>query len=675
MAEKLKIQPESDKEIFNNQWLEAQKAQYDYHISPNEVQNQPVAPEVTTEYKETEISQAYEQVVNAFEKLRVEEETIEENNEQSSEEKPNEEKSEEIPQENILTNEIEKTPTLIQKASRLLADKLGITRRRRFKEQRRRIKEHEALMQQERAKQKAYEEGKKKWEEREAQTRKEREEREAQARKEREEREAQLKAEQERREKESLAKHMAEARGHFEGEKKERIRKQRIQEIVEKDLNSRLLSIENLEEEILLENSEVQKRFVEFENSQIPVYDLKGLAFSMLSTTIDYKQIDGYSKAIGANSSRAVFDDPAIWVENYYKVSASNGFKENGPNSRGDTISTSYRNSERDRKSYATGELIYGFSGVSADSIINIYIGDGATLNTVGKYDTKLSSPDIIDELEGPDKFGFYNEVLLRRYSETGQAKLPDYIIVEDDKVSEIALKHAKFFNIPIVNIENSIYREKAIKHGEEIIKSIDWNGDYIDINKKISELMSISEYGQSYYQRESIGRECDKLVIPRDLIEDERTNVCFELSNLEFDRRLGFIKDVLEKAIKDIDNATANGQKAQDFPQFDLFNVYIEDVQNGQYCHCFDDKEDWSRSVPGNCNSIYIVFRIKGTHHTMPTMIFDGENIYKLEEAIAHGTRTQEDIDNADSSYYKEIEPLVRDYFRAFRQNYKIKR
>lgn len=186
MAEKLKIQPESDKEIFNNQWLEAQKAQYDYHISPNEVQNQPVAPEVITEYKETEISQAYEQVVNAFEKLRVEKETIEENNEQSSEEKPNEEKSEEIPQENILTNEIEKTPTLIQRASRLLADKLGITRRRRVKEQRRRFKEHKALMRQEQAKQKAYEE------------------RVAQERKEREEREAQFKAEQERREKSLL---------------------------------------------------------------------------------------------------------------------------------------------------------------------------------------------------------------------------------------------------------------------------------------------------------------------------------------------------------------------------------------------------------------------------------------------------------------------------------------
>lgn len=655
MAEKLKIQPESDKEIFNNQWLEAQKTQYDYHISPNEVQNQPVTPEVTTEYKETEISQAYEQVVNAFEKLRVEEETIEENNEQSSEEKPNEEKSEEIPQENILTNEIEKTPTLIQRASRLLADKLGITRRRRFKE-------HKALMRQEQAKQKAYEERVKKWEEREAQERKEREEREAQ-----------FKAEQERREKESLAKYMAEMRGHFESEKKERIRKQRIQEIVEKDLNSRLLSIENLEEEILLENSEVQKRFVEFENSQIPVYDLKGLAFSMLSTTIDYKKNTGLSEGVGVNSSRAVFDDPAIWVENYYKVSASNDFKENGPNSRGDTISTSYRNSERNRDSYAHGKLIYGFSGVSADSIINIYIGDGLTRNTAGKHDTKLSSPDIIDALEGPDKICPYNEVLLRRYSETGQAKLPDYIIVEDDKVSETALKHAKFFNIPIVNIENNIYREKAIKHGEEIIKSIDWNGDYIDINKKISELASISEYGQRYDQRKSIGRKCDEPVIQRSLIEDEMTNVCFELSNLEFDRRLGFVKDVLEKAIKDIDNATANGQKAQDFPQFDFFDVHIEDVQNGQCCGCFGDREDLTRRAPGNCNSIYIDFKIKGTHHTMSTIIFDGENIYKSEEAIAHGTRTQEDIDNADSSYYKEIEPLVRDYFRAFRQNFKL--
>ena len=521
------------------------------------------------------------------------------------------------------------------------------------------------MTRQERSKLKAYEERKKKWEEREAQ-----------ARKEREQREAQFKAEQERREKESLAKYMAEARGHFESEKKERIRKQRIQEIVEKDLNSRLLSIENLEEEILLENSEVQKRFVEFENSQIPVYDLKGLAFSMLSTTIDYKQIGGFSEALGINSSRAVFDDPAIWVEDYYKASASNDFKENGPNSRGDTISTSYRNSERNRESYVPGELIYGFSGVSADSIINIYIGDGATRNTAGKHDTKLSSPDIINTLEGPDKICPYNEVLLRRYSETGQAKLPDYIIVENDKISEIALKHAKFFNIPIVNIENSIYREKAIKHGEEIIKSIDWDGDYIDINKKISELTSISEYGQRYDQRKSIGRKCDEPVILRSLIQDERTNVCFELSNLEFDRRLGFIKDVLEKAIKYIDNATANGQKAQDFPQFDFFEVNIEDIQNGQWCSCFGDREDqFMRRAPGNCNSIIIDFRIKGTHHNMSTIIFDGENIYKLEEAIACGTKTQEDIDNADSSYYKEIEPLVRDYFRAFRQNHKIKR
>lgn len=424
-----------------------------------------------------------------------------------------------------------------------------------------------------------------------------------------------------------------------------------------------------------MENSEVQKRFVEFENSQIPVYDLKGLAFSMLSTTIDYKKIGGFSEAIGINSSRAVFDDPAIWVEDYYKASASNDFKENGPNSRGDTISTSYRNSERNRDSYAHGELIYGFSGVSADSIINIHIGDGATCNTAGKHDTKLSSPDIIDALEGPDKICHYNEVLLRRYSETGQAKLPDYIIVENDKISEIALKHAKFFNIPIVNIENSIYREKAIKHGEEIIKSIDWDGDYIDINKKISELTSISEYGQDYYQRESIGRKYDKPVKPIYSIEGDRKDVCFELSNLEFDRRLGFIKDVLEKAIKYIDNATVNGQKAQDLPQFDFFEVNIEDVQNSQWCSCFGDREDqFMRRAPGNCNSIIIDFRIKGTYHNMSTIIFDGENIYKSEEAIAHGTRTQEDIDNADSSYYKEIEPLVRDYFRAFRQNHKIK-
>ena len=87
-------------------------------------------------------------------------------------------------------------------------------------------------------------------------------------------------------------------------------RAQRLQEIVERDLNSRLLSVETLEEEVLSENPGVSKRSIPYEDTEIPVYDLKGLPFSMLSTTIDFKHVPG---SLGHQTSRAVMANPAIW--------------------------------------------------------------------------------------------------------------------------------------------------------------------------------------------------------------------------------------------------------------------------------------------------------------------------------------------------------------------------
>lgn len=636
MTEALKMQSENRKEIANDKLAEVQNLRRSYDKKEETIQEDVSTNEKTDRAFSGRLLEKYDQTERSrVEKIKT---------------------GLSMAVENLGQYEYEckniKTPNLIKKTTRLLGDKLGIKTK---KGEERRDREAMAVAISEYRKELRAE-------------RKALKERIEQEENEREAREAEFKAEQERIEKEKLAFDMAEAHKYIDRKKTERLHNQRSQEIVERDLNSRLLSVENLEEEVLSENPEVQKRFIEFEDAQIPVYDLKGLAFSMLSTTVDYRS-SCETGCIGTETFRTVLENPAFWAEDRDKAMGSNGFATRNANARGDTISTSYRNSKHNLSSYCRGgELVYGFDNVSADSIILIHNGDGGTDNMAGKGDTDLLNPDIIDKLEGADGTSSYNEILLRRYDETGQAKLPDYIIVENGKISETSLKHAKFFNIPIVNIEKNDYIEKAIKHGEEIINSIDKNGNYIDTEKKIAALISISEYKRYYSQRESIGRSFDEPYLNKFATEKEK--ICFELSNLEFDKRLEFVKNVLEKTIKETNDATAKGQTAQNFSQFDFFNIYIRDVQNNQSCTEDCDNEDRSYDAPGNCNWIEIDFRLKEAQRNLSTRIYNGENIYKSEEAISNGILTQEDINKSDSSYYRALEPLVRRYFKAIRQN-----
>ena len=58
---------------------------------------------------------------------------------------------------------------------------------------------------------------------------------------------------------------MRTARDITEQEKQNRFEKQRIQEIIEQDLNSRLLKVEDLETEAFSNNPEIQKHEMVFE--------------------------------------------------------------------------------------------------------------------------------------------------------------------------------------------------------------------------------------------------------------------------------------------------------------------------------------------------------------------------------------------------------------------------
>lgn len=549
-------------------------------------------------------------------------------------------------------------PNTLTKTARLIAHKLGLETKR-GKERREQEAIHIALdeyREEEATRRKALEERRKALEER----------KKAEAL-ERAKRDAEYKAEMAKIEKRALARDMETARSVFDYNKHNKFGKQRIQEIVERGLNSRLLTVDGLEMEVISENPEIQKRSISFEDADIPVYDLKGFPFSFLSTTIDYRNANKPGE-IGTETFEKILEDPSIWTERRDEAEKASGFGTRNSDARGDTISTSYWNSERNIDSRVPGNLIYGFESVRADSIISASNGDGATNNMAGGAKTTLSSPNVIERLEGADGTHGYNEILLRRYTENGMPKKPDYIITENGKITEESLRHAKYFDIPIVNIDRSVYAEKTEKRGEELLASINEDDAYEEIDEKIAELLSISKYKKAYRRLEGIGRNYD---IPHLINPTPLEKRCLEISQMEQLKRLEFIKNALEEATDNIESATEKGlEMEQSFPKFESFDIYIIDVRDQLWRTESSDQKDSSYSAPGNCNSINIDFRLKGSSRHVTTNVYDGARIYKAEEA---SNQTKEDMQNGDSSYYEALEPTVLKYFEAVRKNQQL--
>lgn len=537
--------------------------------------------------------------------------------------------------------ETKEEPSTFTKVRRLIADKLGI-KSKRDEERREREAMHVAL---------------KEYHEEEAAAKRAHEEDLARIEAERAQREAEYKAEKERREREYIAQGMKQAREAFDLHKRDKFQKQRIQEIVERGLNTCLLKVDDLEVESLSENPEVQKRTVMYEGVEIPVYDLKGLPFAMLSTTIDYRSANKPGE-IGTETYKAVMEDPAIWTRRRDEAEKESGFGTRDDNALGDTISASYYNSERNINSHVTGELIYGFEKVEADSVIAAVNGDAGSSNMAGTAETLLADVDAIKHLEGAGGTYIYNEVLMRRYSENGVSKRPDYIITENGRITEAALRHAKFYNVPIVNIEKPVYLEKARKRGEAIIDSISENDSYPEIDKKIDELLAMSSYKTRIRMLEGIGRAYDipRLKVGATLLDEKY----LEVSKLEQQKRLEFIRETLEKATKEVRMATEKGERAPRKPSgFSYFSVGVQEIGDSGFY-----------SAPGNCNWVNVDFKLDGSSRFAKTRVYDGENIYKVDEALARGIKKQEDIDNADSSIYRRLEPIVQEYLDALHEN-----
>lgn len=548
-------------------------------------------------------------------------------------------------------------PSLFKQATRLVMDKLGI-KIPGSEERRDREAMHVALVE--------YHEEKllreKEWEENKKIE--EAQEREREAKK-----EAQNRIEETQRKQKALERDMQDARSDTERKKLDRLKTQRVQEIVEKDLNSRLLKVEDLEAETFFDNPEIQKHKMVFRGSEIPVYDLKGLPFTLLSHTVDYRNSGGPTlDEIGQETYLKVMEDPGVWAERQDKVMEASGYGTRNKDARGNTISASFWNSKTNIESYKSGELIYGFEQVSADSIINIFDEDGNTKNMYGKEDAGLSNPNRLDEISRPHTGGQYNEVLLRRYSENGIPKNPDYIITEGT-VSEIALKHASFFNIPIININKAVYKEKMKTRGEELLNSIDENNTYLELSQKLEELLSMNEFRKKYRFLNTIGRNDDVPTLPNNA--DVLTERLFEVSKLEQQKRLEFIEGLFRKLYSDIEQATRENKLAPRPDQVKDLSIQVFDAR--QLISSYEDVDKYDDTQSSAFNFVKILFKLENGLQAPETIIYDGENYFNREGTIRNDQIEPKEFGQEDSSFYRKFEPLVRRYFEAYRENRKI--
>ena len=374
--------------------------------------------------------------------------------------------------------------------------------------------------------------------------------------------------EEDRKEAEALERDMVEAMDVMRRRSHELTIGQRNQEIIEREINSRLLTVDKLEEEVLSGSHEVSKGVIDYDGAQIPIYHLKGIPFSMLSHAVDFRRYAWMNKKYitGGGTSKALFDDPSIWSKHEEDALTD---KSSGYNARGNLVSVSYINSENNINNADKGKLRYGFDKIPGGSFLAFNDRDGGTPNYIGENGTNnvargLNYNEVLNKLNNISYADGHNEALLKRYSDTGLPLLPSYIITESGEIADQALRHAKYFSIPIVDINREIYDKKYEDHIEKLIESLGRDADYAEV-ARVNDLIHMVDYSYNrdkhnnnyWYRRryednyddparwESKSRLKEENE-GNDRISDDRSryiNQCItRISQLEYDKRTDFI-------------------------------------------------------------------------------------------------------------------------------------
>lgn len=382
---------------------------------------------------------------------------------------------------------------------------------------------------------------------------------------------------------------LAEGMEEWRQERANMLRRERVQEILEKEFNEKLTRVEGIREQAEAGNPEVERRVLNYMGGEVEVLDLKGLPFALLNHDVEY-QGSGKRNFGVENAVDRLVENPELWIRRRDEVTDAN----NGE-LRAITLSTSYINSESNIDTRAGTvvegehpELCYGFDHVEPGSLLDLAETD---VGMAGYTDVVLADEHRIDffrEVEGSDRNGGYNEVALRRYGERGESRKPDCIIAENGQITEEMLKHAQFFGVPIINIERSYYEEKFAGKVKDVLRGVGEDDDLSEVETAIGKIGSLAgyttlmkpivNYGGDREEKwlrargEKIMNETERLDI-----EDKRKML--ELLAMEAEKRVEFIGDELEIEEKKCQEKTEKGEVYRFLSEvLEDFKVSIED-------------------------------------------------------------------------------------------------
>lgn len=283
--------------------------------------------------------------------------------------------------------------------------------------------------------------------------------------------------------------------------KQEQIQKERQSELLEREFNNTMTTPQELARALAEGEEGISLSYIEYEGHQIPVYELTGHELRFLQHVVDYKIDDRTITVKGRETARALLEDPSKWRSSQIEQKAN---AENGESMLTDNISTSYidANLNLTRRGGANSKykVVYGFTHLDQDELVETSRMDNRTdafatvrdINLSGDYlhDVRQHEATLTPEkLARVNKGKDYNEVVISRYQDNGEPVLPDTMITHaspydpENGITEYTLRHAAYFDIPIIRIHDQEYRNQAISEYRQEIQDLQQEDlDYLDL-------------------------------------------------------------------------------------------------------------------------------------------------------------------------------------------------
>ena len=270
----------------------------------------------------------------------------------------------------------------------------------------------------------------------------------------------------------------------LEAETKELIEQRKfdqLRSLREGQFNAALVSTDELDKAIAMGMDGVSKRKIYYHNLQtdeckIDVYDLNGLPFKYLMHDVKYRFSDPGST--GYRTAKKLLSNPAFWMRNQSERAQGQYWT---PNQEAGTICCSFRSTDTQLATVPGDGLVYGFTNIRPKSLLKTYISDGHTPSDSGATESLRSISSNPNDLLYNQQ-GTYNEVTLGRYDNNGQPYKPDFILTSNNNISDDAITHAFYYDIPIINIDNQAYINQQRQNILESVDGIADSDNYDDL-------------------------------------------------------------------------------------------------------------------------------------------------------------------------------------------------